>query len=61
MISAPTPSKNAAAYESSTPLVPAPLVSPKMRSRNVRVAAYALVSDPQSSPMGLSGPSPAAV
>ena len=38
MISAPMPSKCAAAYESSMPVVPVPLVSPKTRSRNVRVA-----------------------
>jgi len=32
MISAPTPSKYAAAYVSSTPVVPAPLVLPKTLS-----------------------------
>jgi hypothetical protein len=54
MISAPTPVKNAEAYESSTPVVPSPLVSPNTFRRNVRVAAYAAVSGPQSSPIGLS-------
>jgi hypothetical protein len=34
------------------PVVPAPLVSPKTFSRNVRVAAYAAVRRPQSSPIG---------
>ena len=38
MTSAPTPSKYAAAYASSMPVVPAPLVSPRTRSRIVRVA-----------------------
>jgi hypothetical protein len=38
MISAPTSSKYAAAYRSSTPVVPAPEVSWRTRSRNVRVA-----------------------
>src|SRR3954454_4562242 len=36
------------------PVVPAPLVSPKTRSWNVRVAAYAEVRRPQSSPIGFS-------
>ena len=55
MISEPTPSKNATAYRSSTPVVPAPLVSPNTFSRNVRVAPYVFVRRPQSLPIGLSG------
>ncbi|HXR45558.1 MAG TPA: hypothetical protein VN759_12150 [Pseudolysinimonas sp.] len=55
MISAPTPSKNAAACRSSTPVVPAPLVSPNTFSRKVRVAMYAAVRRSQPSPIGLSG------
>jgi hypothetical protein len=55
MISEPIPSKNAAAYRSSTPVVPAPLVSPNTFSRNVRVAMYAAVRRPQSAPIGFSG------
>lgn len=47
-------SKYRAAYFSSTPVVPAPLVSWKTRARNVRVAVYAAVNRPQSSPNGFS-------
>jgi hypothetical protein len=43
------------------PVVPVPLVSPKTRSWNVRVAAQAAVRRPQSSPIGLSGVWSAAV
>lgn len=54
IISAPTSSRYAVAYLSSTPVVPAPVVSPSTRSRNVRVAVLESTSRYQSFPSGSS-------